>query len=124
MEIIIGIAILAAIVWVAYNHFNKESAGSNPSDGPTAPYKVEPNLTTKADGIGHESIPAKKSALDVNQDGKVDIKDAVEAVKKTKAKAKKVADEVVTEVKTVAKKTVTKVKAVPAKKATKAKTTE
>ena len=101
MEIIILVILLGgAIVW-----FSTKEKKSD-TDTPVAPYKVEPNLTTKADGIGHESV------LDVNKDGKVDVKDAVAAVKKTKAKAKTVANEVVTEVKTVAKKTAVKAKKV------------
>jgi hypothetical protein len=40
-------------------------------------------LTTKPDGIGHQSIPVVPvliQALDVNKDGKVDAKDALAAV--------------------------------------------
>ena len=120
MEIII-LVILAggAILWFSTKD-KKSDSGSHPLDGPTAPYKVEPTLTTKADGIGHESAPAEKSILDINQDGKVDMKDAVEAVvtsvpvgaggtmtttsavaKKTAAKAKKVEETAVAEVKKV-----------------------
>lgn len=101
MEIIILVILLGGVIlW-----FSTKDKQSD-SDTPIAPYKVEPTLTTKADGIGHESI------LDVNKDGKVDMKDAVEVVKKTKAKAKTVANEVVAEVKTVAKKTAAKAKKV------------
>jgi len=106
MEIIILVIFAGAVLWWFSSQDKKSDSGSHPLDGPTAPYKVEPTLTTKADGIGHESV------LDVNKDGKVDMKDAVEAVKKTKAKAKTVANEVVTEVKTVAKKTAAKAKKV------------
>jgi len=101
MEIIILVIFAGAVLW----WFSTQDKKSG-SDTPVAPYKVEPTLTTKVDGIGHESV------LDVNKDGKVDMKDAVEAVKKTKAKTKKVAEEVTAEVKTVAKKTAAKAKKV------------
>jgi hypothetical protein len=103
MEIIIAIVALAAIVYVGYRILNKENDdGSHPLDAATqAPYKVEPK-TTKVDGIGHESIPVQpviSNVLDVNGDGKVDLADAKEAVKKAKKKAKEVTDEVVEKVK-------------------------
>ena len=75
MELIIGIIVLGGIAYVAYSYFNREkSDGSHPLDAVTpAPYKVE----------------APTSALDVNKDGKVDLEDAKEAVKKVKSQAKK-----------------------------------
>jgi len=104
MEIIIAIVALAVVVYVGYRILNKETPdGSHPLDAATrAPYKVEPPMTTKADGIGHESIPVMPTltnVLDVNGDGKVDLQDAKEAVKKTKKKVKEVTDEVVEKVK-------------------------
>jgi hypothetical protein len=104
MEIIIAIVALAVIVYVGYKILSKENTdGSHPLDAATkAPYKVEPPLTTKADGIGHESIPVQptiSNVLDVNGDGKVNLKDAKEAVKKTKKKVKEVKEEVVEKVK-------------------------
>ncbi len=82
MELIIGILVLGGIGYVAYTWFNKEKAdGSHPLDAATrAPYKVE---TTVA--------PVLTQALDVNNDGKVDLQDAKEAVKKVKSGAKKAA---------------------------------
>jgi hypothetical protein len=106
MEIIIAIGLLAAMVYVGYRVLNKEDDnGKHPLDAATqAPYKVEPKLsTTKTDGIGHESIPVQptiSNVLDVNGDGKVNLEDAKEAVKKTKKKAKEVTDEVMEKVKT------------------------
>jgi hypothetical protein len=105
MEIIIAIALIAAMVYVGYRVLNKEdSDGKHPLDAATkAPYKVEPpHTTTKADGIGHESIPVMPTltnVLDVNGDGKVNLEDAKEAVKKTKKKVKEVTEEVVEKVK-------------------------
>jgi len=104
MEIIIAIVLLSAMVYVGYRILNKENDdGSHPLDAATrAPYKVEPPSTTKPDGIGHESIPIQpviSNVLDLNKDGKVDLEDAKEAVKKTKKKVKEVTDEVVEKVK-------------------------
>lgn len=116
MEIIIAIALIAAMGYVGYRVLNKEDAdGSHPLDAATkAPYKVEPpkfedtsdiaiaQRTTKVDGIGHEStpvMPTLTNILDVNGDGKVNLDDAKEAAKKTKKKVKEVTDEVVEKVK-------------------------
>lgn len=104
MEIIIAIVALAVVVYVGYKLLNKENAdGSHPLDASTqAPYKVETPMTTKADGIGHESIPVQpviSNVLDLNGDGKVNLEDAKEAVKKTKKKVKEVKEKVVEEVK-------------------------
>ena len=104
MEIIIAIIALAIIVYVGFKVLNNESSdGSHPLDAATkAPYKVEPQITAKADGIGHEAIPVQptiSNVLDVNGDGKVNLEDAKEAVKKTKKKVNEVTDEVVETVK-------------------------
>ena len=105
MEIIIAIGLIAALFYVGYRVLNKEDAdGSHPLDAATnAPYKVEPpQTTTKIDGIGHESIsvmPTLTNVLDVNKDGKVNLDDAKEAVKKTKKKVKEVTDDVIEKVK-------------------------
>jgi len=106
MEIIIAIIALAIIVYVGYHMLNKESSdGKHPLDAATqAPYKIEtPSKTTKADGIGHESAPVQpviSNVLDVNGDGKVNLEDAKEAVKKTTKKAKEVTKAVTEKVKT------------------------
>ncbi len=102
MEIIIAIVALAVIVYVGYRVLNQEkSDGSHPLDAATqAPYKIE--TTTKVDGIGHETIPVQpviSNVLDINGDGKVNLEDAKEAVKKTAKKAKAVKEKVVEEVK-------------------------
>lgn len=102
MEIIIAVIALAIIVYVGYHVLYKEKQdGSHPLDAATqAPYKIE--TTTKPDVIGHESIPVMPTltnALDVNGDGKVNLEDAKEAVKKTKKKVKEVTEEVVEKVK-------------------------
>ncbi|NBP02099.1 MAG: hypothetical protein EBU90_18605 [Proteobacteria bacterium] len=57
----------------------------------------EPNFTpvVKKDEPAAEPEPVSQptNALDVNSDGKVDIKDAVEVVKKTRTRVKKAADQ-------------------------------
>jgi hypothetical protein len=82
MELIIGILVLGGIGYVAYTWFNKEKAdGSHPLDSATqAPYKVETPV-----------VPVLTQVLDVNNDGKVNLEDAKEAVKKAKTSAKKAA---------------------------------
>jgi hypothetical protein len=91
MEIIIAIVALAVIVYVGYRVLNKENDnGGHPLDAATrAPYKVEPSPT--------QSVIS--NVLDVNGDGKVNLEDAKEVVKKTAKKAKEVTDEVVEKVK-------------------------
>ena len=104
MEILVLIIVAAGILYYVYKKLDKPNAdGSHPLDAPTqAPYKIEPQLTTKPDGIGHESTPIQptiSNVLDVNKDGKVDVEDVKEVVKKTKTKAKKVVAEVTEKVK-------------------------
>lgn len=104
MEILVLIIVAAGILYYVYRNLDKPNAdGSHPLDAPTqAPYKIEPQMTTKPDGIGHESTPIQSTisnVLDVNKDGKVDVEDVKEIVKKTKTKAKKVVTEVAEKVK-------------------------
>jgi lipopolysaccharide biosynthesis regulator YciM len=74
--VILLVAVVAAMGWFIWNERQHEKNGSHPLDSAT-----------------------KNAILDVNKDGKVDIKDAVAAVEVVKE-----------EVKTVAKKTATKAK--------------
>jgi hypothetical protein len=109
MEILVLIIVAAGILYYVYKKLDKPNAdGSHPLDAPTqAPYKIEPQLTTKPDGIGHESTPIQptiSNVLDVNKDGKVDVEDVKEVVKKAKAKVKKVATKVAAKVPEKAKK--------------------
>ena len=97
MEIVIIVLVAIALAgwWIWKEGKQHESSGSHPLDGATKNAVVE--------------------ALDVNKDGKVDLKDAVAAAEIVVEKTKKVA----TKAKTVAKKTVAKAKApakAPAKK--------
>jgi hypothetical protein len=98
MELLVIILVLVAgVAWWIWNERKHEESGSHPLDGATkAPETWPIESTTKPDGIGHESIPViptLTTVLDVNKDGKVDLKDAVAAVevvaKKTKTVAKK-----------------------------------
>lgn len=94
MEILLVIiAIIAVLGWFIWKDAKHESSGSHPLDGATK------NAVT--------------NALDVNNDGQVNLKDAVAAVEVAVEKTKKTAGKA----KTAAKKTVAKIKATPAKKA-------
>jgi predicted negative regulator of RcsB-dependent stress response len=90
--VILLVVVLGGIGWFIWSERQAEKNGSHPLDSVTKP-----------------------NVLDVNKDGKVDIKDAVAAVevvkeevktvaKKTATKAKKAAVEVETKVKTAVKK--------------------
>lgn len=82
MELIIIIAaLIGAFWWLTVREKALEDSGHHPLDGNVT--RKEPDLTTKPDGIGHESMtvaPILVQALDVNKDGKVDTKDAKAAV--------------------------------------------
>lgn len=104
MEIIIAIALVATI-FVLYRVFTHQDKDDNRPVGSdaTAPYKVEPpETTTKLDETDHANIPVLPTltnVLDVNNDGKVNLEDAKEAVRKTKATVEEAAQEVVEKVK-------------------------
>jgi hypothetical protein len=126
MEIVIIVAIaVAAIGWFIWKDRKFEESGSHPLDGATKapepwpfPTSRPTETTTKPDGLGHESIPVMPTlanVLDINKDGKIDVKDAVAAadvvVEKTKKAAKKTkakAVEVTAKVKKAVKKTTSK----------------
>lgn len=131
MELLVIVAIAVAVIaWFLWKDRKFEESGSHPLDGATKAPEAWPfptsrpaegeQKTTKPDGIGHETIPVMPTltnVLDVNKDGKVDVKDAVEAVKKAKEKTKKAAKktkakavEAVAEVKKAVKKTAKKSK--------------
>lgn len=77
MELLIGLIIIAGIGYLIYSHYNDKAPGVSPSPDPEAPYKVETPV-----------IPVLTQVLDVNGDGKVNLEDAKEVVKKTTKKAK------------------------------------
>jgi len=100
MELVIAVALGGIAIWLAYRALNKENAnGRHPLDALTK--KVDSSTTVVNNKTGEPvvDLPATASAeskvtevLDVNKDGKVDLKDAVEVVKKTRARVKKAAD--------------------------------
>jgi hypothetical protein len=93
--VIIIVAVIAVLAWFMWKDRKFDDSGSHPLDGATKNAVVE--------------------ALDVNKDGKVDIKDAVAAAEVVVEKTKKTA----TKAKTVAKKTVAKAKTAVKKPAAK-----
>jgi hypothetical protein len=115
MELLIIVAIaVAAIAWFVWKDRKFEESGSHPLDGATKapePWPFPTSRPPEGDNKAVEPMPVMPiltSTLDVNKDGKVDLKDAVAA-----------AEVVVTETKKAAKKT--KEKAVEAVKKTKSK---
>lgn len=117
MEIILVVALAGALVWWGYTQLNrKETKGRHPLDAVTnkeAPYKIEtpvvdnktgepvvnPQITdavTRAQPAWHtapeEGSKLADNPLDVNKDGKVNLEDVKEAVKKARGRVKKAAD--------------------------------
>jgi hypothetical protein len=73
MDIVIGLLIVAGVAYLAWKHWPKPaSADMTDPAGASAAAKVAEEI---------------KQAADVNKDGKVNVADAVEAVKKTAKKA-------------------------------------
>ena len=86
--VILLIAVIGVLGWFLWRDRKHDDSGSHPLDGAT-----------------------KSSVLDVNQDGRVDIKDAVAAVEVVKKEVKTVAKQTATKAKKAAVKVETKVKA-------------
>jgi len=88
MEILLVLLIGGGVLFYLYRKMmqddNMDSTASAPHGVPTVPPMPEPQPVPV--------IEATKNALDVNKDGKVDLADAKEAVKKTSARVKKAAD--------------------------------
>ncbi len=101
MELLILVIIVGLVGWWAWTQFNKPEPVETKTDSNTdAPYKVEapdesaPAWHTAPPGdtkpVTVESVAV--AALDVNHDGKVNLEDVKEAVKKVrKPKAEKAA---------------------------------
>lgn len=87
MEMIILLVVVLIGVFVAYKFFMKDDAPSTTvtTTPSTDAGSVSPVAVNKTGTI-------TDNVLDINQDGKVDMKDAVEAVKKTRTRVKKAAD--------------------------------
>ena len=122
MELLIIIAIAVAVIaWFLWKERKFEESGSHPLDGATKTPEAWPFPTARPpEGDTKEVLPVMPTltaALDVNKDGKVDIKDAVaaadiavEATKKATRKTKAKAKETVEQVKKAVKKAKTKKK--------------
>jgi hypothetical protein len=113
MEIVIIVAVaIAAIAWFIWKDHKRQESGSHPLDGATKPPEPWPFPTSrppegdvKPAAEPMPVMPTLTAVLDVNKDGRVDIKDAVaakdvvvaetkKAAKKTKAKAKETVEQV------------------------------
>ncbi len=119
MDIILLLIVVSVVFLGAIFYFNKSepTKSSNTSDQPIQDSNTEVPTTTQQPV---ETV-APSISLDVNNDGKVNIKDAVEVVKKTRTRVKKVLDQngdgkvTVKDAKVAAKKVKEKTKAAIAK---------
>lgn len=85
MELLVVLLLGGGLAWFMYNQINKPNGDSVfKNETPTVPPMPEPQPAPV--------VEAAKQALDLNKDGKVDLADAKEAVKKTRARVKKAAD--------------------------------
>jgi hypothetical protein len=92
MEILVIVAILGILAYLLYSKFDRENAdGRHPLDAVTIAKVEETTVKTVAEVKAAEAKLEQEvvAVLDVNKDGKVNLDDAKEAVKKTKAAAKK-----------------------------------
>ena len=88
--LLIALAVLAGI----FLYFNKPSRFDETKVSPAVPpvNNDPPVVNQEVINVKAGEAVTVVSPLDVNQDGKVDLKDAVEVVKKTRARVKKAAD--------------------------------
>ena len=127
MEIVIIVAIaVAAIGWFIWKDRKFEESGRHPLDGATKtpepwpfPTSRPPEGDAKPAAEPIPVMPTLTAVLDVNKDGRVDIKDAVAAKDVVVAETKKAAKKTQAKAAEVVKKTKTKAQA--AVKKTKAK---
>jgi hypothetical protein len=113
MEIVIVVAIAVAVIgWFVWKDRQLEESGRHPLDGATKtpepwpfPTSRPPEGDVKPAAEPMPVMPTLTAVLDVNKDGRVDIKDAVaakdvvvaetkKAAKETQAKAKQVTEKV------------------------------
>jgi lipopolysaccharide export system protein LptC len=85
--IILLVVVVAAIGWFIWSERQHDKNGTHPLDSVTTP--STPSTPT----------PTPTSVLDINKDGKVDVKDAVAAVEVVKEEAKTVAKKATTKAK-------------------------
>jgi hypothetical protein len=89
MELIILLIVAAVGIFFLYRIMFKDKPSSSAVALSTSTAPVEEASAP----LVNKSGAVVDNPLDVNQDGKVDMKDAVEAVKKTRARAKKALDQ-------------------------------
>jgi len=92
MEVLLVVAIVVVLAYIVYTKVNKENAdGSHPLDAVTIAKVEETAVKTVAEVKAAEAKVEKEivAVLDVNKDGKVNVDDVKEVVKKTKTAVKK-----------------------------------
>lgn len=94
METIIILAVIAFVGYALYSQFGSKSPEVQQEVAKVEEVAKEVVAEVKTEVTAVKEVAKKtttraKKALDVNQDGKVDVKDAVETVKKVKAKVTK-----------------------------------
>jgi uncharacterized protein (UPF0333 family) len=94
MEVIIIIAIIIAIGYALYSQFGSKDPAVQQEVAKVEEVAKEAVAEVKAEVAAVKEVAKKtttraKKALDVNQDGKVNLKDAVDGVKAVKAKVTK-----------------------------------
>ena len=97
METIIILAVIAFVGYALYSQFSKKSPAVQQEVAKVEEVAKEVVAEVKTEvkaevdtikAVAKKTTTRAKKALDVNQDGKVDAKDAVAAVKKVAAKVK------------------------------------
>jgi len=92
MEVLLVVAIVGILAYIVYARLNRENAdGSHPLDAVTIAKVEETAVKTVAEVKAAEAKVEKEivAVLDVNKDGKVNVDDVKEVVKKTKTAVKK-----------------------------------
>ena len=120
MELLVIVAVaVAAIAWFLWKDRQFEQSESHPLDGATKTPEPWPFPTSRPpEGEAKNALPVMPTltaVLDVNKDGRVDMKDAAAAADVVVKKTKKAADKT----KAAVKKTAEKAKTVVKKTATK-----
>lgn len=89
MELLIILLVVIVGVFIIYKMMFKDT----PSTDAVSLSTTTSPVVDASSPVVNKAGTVVDSPLDVNQDGKVDVKDAVEAVKKTRARVKKAADQ-------------------------------
>ena len=121
MELLVVVAVaVAAIAWFIWKERKYDEAQKHPLDGPTKAPEPWPFPTSRPpEGEAKDQLPVMPTltaVLDVNKDGRVDLKDAVAAKDAVVEKTKKAVKKTKTAVKSTATKVKTAAKKAPAKK--------